>query len=1432
MATRQAVNNTRATTPVSVPIITRIQVEGNDTVSFLYGTTPPYQYVRGMSQIMTQNPAYISYRYDTITISQVAGESFTFTIYSITDVGGNTFTALTSQDPSDVVAAKTQEIYRLLVTSVFKGCCECGNTEPECSIQYTAGDSGAENPGIFVDGGSAVRFNYFTANNQDFTGFWPIVQDGSWVFIFSKTDPTVYGVYQLSNYSDGGAFAQFDSTLITGPAGFPAGTSLCVDVTSVGGSLVQDWQDTLNISSLLTQDNLVDGGGFNFEWENVNRYIITSSNYQSYLSTDGFSTGQVYITPGSVSITGTTFIDVITPNYASATAGMVLALDASGHVEYTLAGTGTISSIGLFMPPAFTVSTPNPLIANGDFTVTGAGTDLEYINGLGELATLPVYTVENGLHVFGAEPGETPANPLLFHLGGVLIEDTVITVTDGTDEYVLGVSGTANQDTRRPFSASNLGQGGTAVFLDYGSGARPNPTVEIFGNTDTYRPLLELELNGPLPNPGDPGIWENRNSLLSLINTGTTSVGARMAIDYKFRNTSVSPNPDLVFWPAVKLIAEATSVIENDETSNFSIRMFDGGSQQDKLLLEGKGQLTLNEYGAAIFTDGTTNINNALTYNLAVDGTGKVWKKLATGGGSVSSVSGTGLITTSPNPITTTGTVTTSVNENRLVGRWDLAGTGIMQEITLGTNLDLTALGVLNASGGGFDVQVNSATIIPPATILNLKSGTGVDVVHEGSGSVRFDLSGTPPTPGLQDVIIEDNVLTQNNTIQGSLTSFVWKSNSFYEINPTVNYDPGTGSVPGYFRAFVGKYPPSYSELYVEAIYAQMKSEGATDQIVKVDTTGVYVQTPGLGSATVGQVLTLQNATTGQVEYQDAGGDPSPLTTKGDLYTFDTADARLPVGTDGQILYADSAETTGLKWGDAPTGGGGGGGRSYYLNGSVVQGTFAGITDMRQMSPVPIIGVGTDFTISSNGYIKSFITDAGDPNKAVIPAGNWNFELWFSANNGGGSPSFYVELYKYDTVALTFTLISSSSANPAPITNGTTISLYLTALSVPQTTLALTDRLAVRVFVNNSGRTITLHTQGPHLSQIITDFPSGIVSLNGLTAFSQTFATPGTTGTAPNWDSLTSIHTLNIPFASASGVTAGLISKTEYDTFNGKVAPTRSISTTAPLTGGGDLSADRTLSIPLATNSVDGYLSAADRTAFNAKQDAITGAATTITTADLTVDRALISNASGKVAVSSSTVGYSLATLTDPNAITYLRVNANNSVTARTPAQVLTDLGVSANIILNRNFADTSNVGGVGNQIVYTVLIPANTLQVNDWINLKTFVRNNGASATGVNVYVNTTPTIPIASIVTIGTLTVAANNGGLYDRNFMITSIGPSGVIKYFQGSALSAYTPANFSASTGTINTTIDLYLVFAAAPPSGNTFVTNGNIIQLTR
>jgi hypothetical protein len=310
-------------------------------------------------------------------------------------------------------------------------------------------------------------------------------------------------------------------------------------------------------------------------------------------------------------------------------------------------------------------------------------------------------------------------------------------------------------------------------------------------------------------------------------------------------------------------------------------------------------------------------------------------------------------------------------------------------------------------------------------------------------------------------------------------------------------------------------------------------SSGLTSQgLLNVDGSGkVFVTTAPTGTGTVTNVATGTGLTGG------------PITTTGTIsLNTKLAPADSIAGNAGKFLRVNSGATA-VEYADVASGGGGG--RSYYLNGSVIQGTFAGIVDMKEISPVPVIGTGTDFTINTNGYIESFITDAGDPNKAVIPAGNWNFELWFSVNNSGGSPNFYVELSKYDGVA--FTLIATGSANPTNITT-TVTTLYITALSVPLTTLLLTDRLAVRVFVNHGGgsRVVTLHTQGPHLSQIITDFPSGITSLNGLTAFVQNFATPGTAGTAPNWSSALDTHTLNIPLASTASVTAGLISNTQY----------------------------------------------------------------------------------------------------------------------------------------------------------------------------------------------------------------------------------------------------------------------------------------------
>ena len=278
--------------------------------------------------------------------------------------------------------------------------------------------------------------------------------------------------------------------------------------------------------------------------------------------------------------------------------------------------------------------------------------------------------------------------------------------------------------------------------------------------------------------------------------------------------------------------------------------------------------------------------------------------------------------------------------------------------------------------------------------------------------------------------------------------------------------------------------------------------------------------------------------------------------------------ASSPITTSGTIAITGAGVVSQYVRGDGslanfPLSGGGGSSVSYYLNGSVAQGTLGGVA-FKEINKTPIIGAGTDFTISANGYIQSFITDANDPNQLLIPGGNWNFETYFSASSAGGSPSFYVELYKYDGTSLT--LIASNSATPEYITGGTNIDLYITALAVPQTVLALTDRLALRFYVTNSSRTITMHTENSHLSQIITSFTTGLTALNGLTEQIQSLAT-GTTGTDFNISSATATHTFNLPDASATN--RGALTSANWSTFNAKAeyAPrVQSVTSSATVT--------------------------------------------------------------------------------------------------------------------------------------------------------------------------------------------------------------------------------------------------------------------------
>ncbi|MEY2914296.1 MAG: Synechococcus phage [Cyanobacteriota bacterium] len=253
--------------------------------------------------------------------------------------------------------------------------------------------------------------------------------------------------------------------------------------------------------------------------------------------------------------------------------------------------------------------------------------------------------------------------------------------------------------------------------------------------------------------------------------------------------------------------------------------------------------------------------------------------------------------------------------------------------------------------------------------------------------------------------------------------------------------------------------------------------------------------------------------------------------------------------------------------------GGGGGGKVYYFNGGVSMGTFGGFT-MYELGDTANTGAAANFTRSTTGNIANFITDPGKPGLLQIPAGVWTIDAYLNETGGGSnSAEIYVAVEKWD--GSTITTIATSPIEQ--ITNGNVIDLYTWSVTIPTTALAVTDRIIIQFYIQNTnGKTVTLYTQNGYVGEVHTTFTTGIGAINGLTAPAQYLVT-GTSGTDFNISSATATHTFNLPTASATN--RGALSSTDWTTFNNK----GSVSSVATNTGtgitGGTITTSGTLAI-------------------------------------------------------------------------------------------------------------------------------------------------------------------------------------------------------------------------------------------------------------
>jgi len=344
--------------------------------------------------------------------------------------------------------------------------------------------------------------------------------------------------------------------------------------------------------------------------------------------------------------------------------------------------------------------------------------------------------------------------------------------------------------------------------------------------------------------------------------------------------------------------AEDTAVVHNTGNENVGGEktfLADAFFDQDVVI---DGNLTVN---------GTTTTVNSATLDVTDTNI------TVNNGGNDATSEGAGLT------VDRTGTSGSLIYENALASRWSAGDLGSESEvITAATTQTITA-------NKTFTAKVNANGELNLAETIDSSSTGASAVVPSTSPTIRLTNASLTSVANIDDVFDGKFVVFSNHT--GNTISILNDSggtaikriltgtgtNINLEDNKTLIFSYSSnesrwllvgGSGSG--GDVVGPASSVNSEI---ALF-----DGTTGKLLKSATGSGYVKTASGVYANVA-TIPIADGGTGQITNTAAFNALSPVTTKGDLILRNTTDSvRLGVGTNGQILTADSAETTGVKW--------------------------------------------------------------------------------------------------------------------------------------------------------------------------------------------------------------------------------------------------------------------------------------------------------------------------------------------------------------------------------------------------------------------------------------------------------------------------------------------------------------------------------------